>query len=288
VKVLPSHHEVGTQIDTQPDGTYRISSFFDIFTELSLDGGATWAGPTNGPVRVQLTPQANEQPTSSPNLPVTNAPYVSPQQWHALYANGIIITNVIHDRFTQSQPPPPPGGSQVEKLWLDGERAGFDEWVDKTFTPFSIQATSSVQVNSRAEQDTSNTRFFDTEMLSLNLSGGGLPPGVMIRESPSQSVFGPHQCAYDPGRLSNQQLLRHLHGVEPGWRGNLVALHDAAPTMSPRLPPKRRFFPNPNIPGTNSQYISPRQMACAVCQWHHHQQRHASSVPGGLPATAAT
>lgn len=36
-------------------GPYQIDSFFDIFTELSIDGGQTWIH-SNGPARVDLVP----------------------------------------------------------------------------------------------------------------------------------------------------------------------------------------------------------------------------------------
>jgi hypothetical protein len=42
-----------TTITLEPGGTYRIDSFFDVFTELSLDGGTTWAQGV-GPVPVAL------------------------------------------------------------------------------------------------------------------------------------------------------------------------------------------------------------------------------------------
>src|SRR5439155_23588506 len=35
-----------------------------------------------------------------------------------------------------------------------------------------------------------NTRFFETEMLALSIQGGGLPTGVMVRESPSKASLG--------------------------------------------------------------------------------------------------
>ena len=178
-----------TEIEAQSDGTFRVSSFFDVFTELSLDGGASWAPATNGPVRVQLQAQAPEQPATTPHLPPLDGQYVSPEQWHALYANGIIISNVIHDRFTQTQPPPPPGGSQPESFgsMVTGQVSMNG---GASFMPFSAPANVTVQVNSRAELDTGNTRFFDTEMLALNLSGGTLPGGIMVRESPSKASLG--------------------------------------------------------------------------------------------------
>jgi uncharacterized repeat protein (TIGR01451 family) len=178
-----------TEIDTQTDGTYKITSFFDIFTELSLDGGNTWSPATNGPVRVQLTPQAPEVPTPNGNLPLTNAPYVSPAQWHAAYANGIYITNVSHSAFTATYPPPVPGGTNTEtfnsmvngKISTDGGH---------TFAPFSAPAAVTVNVNSHSSLDNNNTRYFDTEMTTLNLSGGNLPGGIMVRESPTKQSLG--------------------------------------------------------------------------------------------------
>ena len=37
-----------TTIDSAPGGGFMISSFFDIFTEVSLDGGATWTRQFDG------------------------------------------------------------------------------------------------------------------------------------------------------------------------------------------------------------------------------------------------
>ena len=36
-------------------GQYRLTSFFDVFFELSIDGGQSWS-PANGPVRVEIYP----------------------------------------------------------------------------------------------------------------------------------------------------------------------------------------------------------------------------------------
>jgi len=178
-----------TEIDLQSDGTYKVSSFFDIFPEVSLNGGGTWSAATNGPVRMALVPIAPEVPKPNPNLPPLDGSYVSPAQWHAYYANGIIITNASHDRFTQTQPPPPPGGSQTEGF---GSRVTGQVSMNggASFQPFSAPASVSVAVTSRSDLDTGATRFFDTEMLSLSLSGGTLPGGIMVRESPSKASLG--------------------------------------------------------------------------------------------------
>ena len=187
-----------TEMIVQPDGTYMISSFFDIFTELSLDGGATWSATTNGPVRMQLTTPAVEVVKPTSNLPPPGGAYVSPAQWHALYANGIIITNASHDRFLQTQPPPTNGATATENF---GSTVSGQISMNggASFQSFSAPASVSVQVGSRADLDIGTTRFFDTEMLSLNLSGGNLPGSVMIRESPSKQSLGRTSVRTDTG-----------------------------------------------------------------------------------------
>src|SRR6185503_11466330 len=114
----------------------------------------------------------------------TNAMYISPALFHQLYANGIIIRDIKHARFTDNLPPPPPGpgqdhgfGSTVEmEVSLDG---------GNTFVKHSAPAAVSTHVTRQG-----TTQTFDTEMLQLNLSGGTLPPGVMLRESPTLHSTG--------------------------------------------------------------------------------------------------
>jgi hypothetical protein len=46
------------QATIEPDnGGYQISSFFDIFFELSLDGGQTWMPNPEGPIHAELIPE---------------------------------------------------------------------------------------------------------------------------------------------------------------------------------------------------------------------------------------
>lgn len=53
-----------TSITDIGGGLYHIDSFFDVFTELSLDGGQTWMPDSQGPARVNLGPIVPE-PTSA-------------------------------------------------------------------------------------------------------------------------------------------------------------------------------------------------------------------------------
>ncbi len=51
-----------TKIADHSPGLYKIDSFFDVFTELSIDGGATWMPSTTGPGHVEL--QAVPEPST--------------------------------------------------------------------------------------------------------------------------------------------------------------------------------------------------------------------------------
>ena len=43
-----------TSITDLGGGLYKIDSFFDVFTELSIDGGATWTPSVGPPVHFEL------------------------------------------------------------------------------------------------------------------------------------------------------------------------------------------------------------------------------------------
>jgi MYXO-CTERM domain-containing protein len=55
VRESPTLPSLGqTTITPLGGGLYRIDSFFDVFTELSIDGGQNWI-PSQGPTHVDLT-----------------------------------------------------------------------------------------------------------------------------------------------------------------------------------------------------------------------------------------
>ncbi len=178
-----------TTIRPGANGGYRIGSFFDIFPEISLNGGGTWqVSPT--PARMTLERSAPEHHFATPNLPPPDGQYVSPQDFHTFAAQGIILTDPSHDRFTQSSPPPPPGGSQLHT---------FDSQVHFRLGGNPVSANGHVVVSLSHRADSGGKSLYDTEMLTLDISGGGLPAGVMIRESPSKASLGKTSMRAAPG-----------------------------------------------------------------------------------------
>jgi hypothetical protein len=52
-----------TTVASQPGGVFHIDSFFDIFTELSLDGGQTWI-PADNSIRVSGSGNVAPEPST--------------------------------------------------------------------------------------------------------------------------------------------------------------------------------------------------------------------------------
>ncbi|MCX6873778.1 MAG: hypothetical protein NTW21_08215, partial [Verrucomicrobia bacterium] len=169
-------------------GGAAISSFFDIFTEVSTDGGGSWSPATNGPAHQELQRIAPVYTYTNNLFPALTGEYISPQQWWAYYANGIVITNVSIRSFTAAIVPPLPGFSTSHAF---GSELEFDVSYDGglTYGHAIAPATCSVQLTCRLGDD-GITEYYDTEMTLLSAAGGGLPLNVQIRESPTKASLG--------------------------------------------------------------------------------------------------
>ncbi|MBI1803007.1 MAG: T9SS type A sorting domain-containing protein [Ignavibacteriae bacterium] len=184
IRESPTLQSTGkTQIDADMGGRYKINSFFDIFPEVSLDGGNTWSPSTSGPTHMEIEPDPPPITTSDPNLPPIPSHYVSPAEWHQSYANGIVIKDVSHERFTHNDPPPPPDSSHNHSF---GSTVMMQVSTDggNTFQPANGSADVTVMVKHKS--DNGGTQYFETEMLQLDLTG----PGFMVRESPTKQSLG--------------------------------------------------------------------------------------------------
>ena len=128
-------------------------------------------------------------------MPPTNSLYISPAQWHALYANGIYISNVIHRRFTANYPPPPPGATNMESF---GSTVDFKYSSDggKTYQQFSGNANCTVKVVGMGPNG--NDQVFQTQMLQLDLGGGNMPPNMKLRISPDTNTPSMGQTVITP------------------------------------------------------------------------------------------
>lgn len=173
-----------TTVQPTPDGRFLIGSFFDIFTELSLDSGASWSAA-----------RKNRCYESQKDSDVINATAVFPPPGGVLDCDdgddirtpdGVVLRRVMIHKIHNGSNLPPPGDSKIfpfttiasGELSTDGGET-FREWVGAC--DGSIGLTSLL--------DDGAARYFDTELLALNLSGAGLG-SVRVRESPTKASLG--------------------------------------------------------------------------------------------------
>jgi hypothetical protein len=121
-----------------------VDSFFDIWTEVSLDGGQTWQPSTSEPAHMRFT-----GPASSDNLPPREGMYVSPADWQGVYDPGVTIMDASSMSFSASFPPPAGGKSDTETF---GSTIKMMIRTCPTcpYQEVSASAQLTVQVNSRA------------------------------------------------------------------------------------------------------------------------------------------
>jgi hypothetical protein len=169
-------------------GGAAISSFFDIFTEVSTDFGVTWGPATSGPEHLELKRVAPVYTYANNLFPPLSGEYLDKGGWFAFYANGIVISNVHQHAFTSAIPPPLPGYTTSHTF---GEKVDLEVSYDggSTFTHATAPATVGVQITARLGDD-GTTEYYDTEVTGLGISGGTLLEGVQIRESPTRASLG--------------------------------------------------------------------------------------------------
>ncbi len=189
----PERSSRGGQTTTDPgNGMYHIDSFFDVFTELSVDGGHTWVAASNS-IHMQLAPEPLPEPPlvfDDDKFPARGAGYESINSVN--YVGGTIQTEIVSLSLRGANPLNPislmslGGGGQYSvdsffdvtyEIELDGSRS------TGTFATEIISMSLSGNVPGM-------TGTFATEIVSMSLSGnvGGTP--IIIRESPSRSSSG--------------------------------------------------------------------------------------------------
>jgi hypothetical protein len=192
--MLPSLGE--TTVRAIP-GAYAISSFFDIFTELSTDGGTTWTPSTTPggmplPARVVLADDDGPPFATSTDLaPSPGAPYCQPPtNWPVKFGPNVAARNFKHRNLPNSIPPPPPGQIALYNAANTVVEAELSTDGGATFTRGIAFATMAVRIQHTV--DAGPNQYFDTELVQLDISGGSLPAGVRLRESPTLPSTGEH------------------------------------------------------------------------------------------------
>lgn len=98
------------------------------------------------------------------------------------------LSNPVLHNFTSCASPPPsvPAASVVSSF-----NALMDFGLSVNGGPtVATQANAGATIRVAFDHQSGSTRFFDTEILQLDLSGGTLPSGTLVRESPTRASLG--------------------------------------------------------------------------------------------------
>jgi len=153
IRESPTLQSLGvTRIRPLTNGNFTICSFFDVFTELSMNNGQTWFPATNGFIPLILvggTPP-NGFPTES--LPPLAGQYITPSGWPEFYLQllgpSIAIRDITLHSFTKTFPPPPPGMSSTNNFGALADL--FVSWDGgHTFMPFTAPAQIQMLIKGR-------------------------------------------------------------------------------------------------------------------------------------------
>ena len=183
IRESPTKASLGeTRIEAPPAG-YMIDSFFDVFTEISTDGGMSWS-PAAQAIRMELKVDPKSvPPVAAPLdvLPMPNGQYAMGPEGEQTYAAGIAIRNLKNKLVTYWMVPPPPGGSQTHTfdLPLDFQLStdGGVQWAD-------VRVPGTMTVTNANVREFDMERMYDLKVNEFYAAGGDFPIGFMIRENP--------------------------------------------------------------------------------------------------------
>ena len=126
------------------------------------------------------------------NAPPYDGKYRTAEQVHADFP-GLVVDQVEHTIYQGAghvspcnNPPTVPNVPDIESF--NSNVSGNYSYLNGPSTPFSAGAPCQTSVT--LVQTSGDTRTFQTEMLSMDISGGNLPSNVRLRESPTLQSTG--------------------------------------------------------------------------------------------------
>lgn len=216
---LPGSPVVTFTPNTPTPGLFSIDNTFYLPLELSQDGGVTWTSNTvsgtYGTPAFTLSPLTSEEVTHAPTLPPGDGHYYTADQYHAAFANGIVIRNPIHNGFLGQSctdtnnsgqpgltnvlcPPPLLGNTDTEDFT---SQMSFDLQMPGLVHIGPIGA--SVETRVSHTHDSGGLQIFRAQMLQLNPNLGSLPAGMNFRINPDPNKPSLGMTTMRPGAGPN-------------------------------------------------------------------------------------
>jgi hypothetical protein len=249
IRESPTKASLGrTSLRSAPDGTTLVDSFFDVFTELSLDGGATWSV---GPVK-RMTPKVSgrEREASTPSYPPANSVLACGRAIRC--PEGPVLRQVRVHAIHNGDSLPAAGASKTfsftttasGEISLDG---------GATFTSWTGDCTGTAELTHYLDDDDdgdglSDSDYYDSELLSLTLSGGSLGP-VMVRESPSKASVGRASLrSIKAGHYAVSNFFDVFTELSTDSGATWTAASGLPATFAFDAPPQEHFYASPALP----------------------------------------
>jgi len=226
-----------TNIRPLSTGGDMISSFFDVFTEISLDGGQTWyQADVSG--HMELAAYQSIRSTT-PNLPPAGGEF-DMQCPEVAFANGAVIRSVQLMNLQQGPSMQVPLNQLIQFPVNGAARFEFSR-DGQTFQLLSGQVQGlGHAVHSFNYPESGDMSFFDTEMLGLQFTGGPLPvgPPIIVRKNPTALPGAGRSC------LGRNELSEYL--IASFFDVFTEISLDGGQTFSPAIRPARFTLTNPN------------------------------------------
>ena len=189
VRESPTKASVGrTSVRTDTNGAYHISSFFDIFTEVSLDGGNTWSPSTTGPVTMSPGVNTNAMATILLNCP-------SNITVNATSPSGAIVYYTVTASGGCTPPPyvtvNPPSGSTFPIGTTTVITTASDTCGNSTNCSFTVTVVAPpIEINCSSNLTATATGPYGaTVYFNVTATGGCSPPPFVSAYPASGSTF---------------------------------------------------------------------------------------------------
>lgn len=184
-------HEEDAKVTVSSSGDVYLTGTTPSASGISSNGFQnTYGGGTQDAVLVKFSPAVPKIEVVVPNDTLPPTPPIvttTPKKYIAVsyfYKNLINLQNATLRNFSPGLPPPVSGTTNISftcdfsGIYSDGGPA------------IPVSCTATVMMKVTFVSSTGATRIFDTEMLQLDLAGGTLPSGVVLRESPTKVSSG--------------------------------------------------------------------------------------------------
>ena len=170
----------------ESDGSFSVTSFFQVFTEVSYDHGATWSASDLPLHFVQQDRMFSSMSHSDQFTPQGMRYMQSPASVRC--EDGSCRATECH--FTSPPRPLPTTQGVAESFALTGQLTSSFTRTGGTSVAVSADVNADIQLT--LVETNGGTRYFDAAVLSFTLTGTVSPAELRIRESPTRASLGRH------------------------------------------------------------------------------------------------